>query len=108
MITDDKPTPLSQQAAEPVDKTPSWKVPVDELREADARLDTRVTKLEAAAVVTNAKLESIEKKTDAQTLILSRLDKVTADPKVRAVIYGLLLLFLAWLAKHGIKVEVPQ
>lgn len=100
-MTDDKPTPLSQQAAEPVDDPPSWHGPVK-------ALDTRVTKLEAASVVTNAKLESIEKKTDAQTLILSRLDKVTADPKVRAVVYGLLLLFLAWLAKHGIKVEVPQ
>jgi hypothetical protein len=95
---DDHPTPLSQQAAEPVEDPPSWHGPVE-------ALDKRVTKLEAAAVVVQAKLESIEQKTDAQTLILSRLDKVTADPKVRAVIYGLLMLFLAWLAKHGIKVE---
>mgnify|MGYP000187328544 CR=1 FL=1 len=100
MNEDPNATPLSQQAAEPADP-PSWHGPVKEL-------GGRVTKLEAASVVTNAKLESIEKKTDAQTLILSRLDKVTADPKVRAVIYGLLMLFLAWLAKHGIEIKVPQ
>lgn len=102
-MSDDNDTPLSQQAAEPVgnDGPPSWLVPVK-------ALDSRVTKLEAAAVVVQSKLESIEQKTDAQTLILSRLDKVTADPKVKALLWALFLAFAAWLAKHGVKLEVPQ
>ena len=46
MIADDKPTPLSQQAAEPVDKTPSWIVPVKALQDADVRHESRLAKLE--------------------------------------------------------------
>jgi hypothetical protein len=60
------------------------------------------------AVVTNKKLESIEQKTDAQTVILARLDKVAADPRVRALIWALVLAFAGWLAKHGIEIKVPQ
>lgn len=101
MSDDNTPTPLSQQAAEPVLEPPSWHGPVK-------ALDGRVTKLEAAAVITNAKLESIEKKTDAQTLILSRLDKVAANPYVRAIFVALVLAFAAWLSRHGVRVEIPQ
>lgn len=100
-MSDNVDTPLSQQAAQPSEPPKSWHAPVREVSE-------RVTKLEAATVATQRKLEIIEQKTDAQTVILARLDKVAADPKIRAVVYGLLMLFLAWLAKHGIKVEVPQ
>ena len=101
-MSDDNDTPLSQQAAEPIEPSPkSWHGPVK-------ALDGRVTKLEAMAVVTNKKLESIEQKTDAQTVILARLDKVAADPKVRAILWALVLAFLGWLAKHGVEIRVPQ
>lgn len=100
MNAESNPTPLSQEAAQPVD-APSWSGPVN-------ALGARVTQLEEAAVATTKKLETIEQKTDAQTLILARLDRAVADPKIRALVYGLLMLFLGWLAKHGIKVEVPQ
>ena len=101
-MRDDNDTPLSQQAAEPIETPPkSWHGPVK-------ALDGRVTKLEAMAVVTNKKLESIEQKTDAQTVILARLDKVAADPKVRAILWALVLAFLGWLAKHGVEIRVPQ
>lgn len=98
-MSDNNDTPLSQQAAEPSDP-PSWHGPVK-------ALDTRVTKLEAATVVVQSKLESIEQKTDAQTLILARLDKVASDPKVRLLIALIVAALAAWLAKHGIKVEIP-
>ena len=99
MSDDENKTPLSQQAAEPSDP-PSWHFPVK-------ALDGRVTKLEAAQVVVQAKLDSIEQKTDAQTLILARLDKVAANPLMRAIFIALALAFAAWLSRHGIHVEVP-
>lgn len=103
MSDDTSPTPKSQEAAQPVDASgpPSWQIPMK-------TLDTRVTKLEAAAVVTNAKLESIEQKTDQQTFILARLDKVATDPKVRLLFALIVAALAAWLAQHGIKVEIPQ
>jgi len=104
MSAEDNPTPLSQQAADPA-APPSWHGPVK-------ALDTRVTKLEVAAVATNAKLDAIEKKTDAQTVILSRIDgavtSAAKNPWVRAFLIALGLAFAGWLAKHGIKVEIPQ
>jgi hypothetical protein len=85
----------------PVNDPPSWHGPV-------RALDTRVTKLEAAAVVVQSKLDSIEKKTDEQTLILARLDKVASNPWVRAIFAAIALAFCAWLSRHGMKVEIPQ
>lgn len=100
-----KDTPLSQQAATDPDAKPSWHGPVTELT-------GRVTKLEVAAVATNSKLDAIEKKTDAQTVILSEIRGVVmsaaSNRYVRAISIGIALLMLAWLAKHGIKVEIPQ
>lgn len=106
MSDDTTPTPKSQAAAEPApDDKPSWHVPV-------AELTGRVTKLEVAAVATNSKLDAIEKKTDAQTVILSEIRGVVmsaaSNRYVRAISIGIALLALAWLAKHGIKVEIPQ
>lgn len=105
MSADDKPTPLSQQAAEPIVEPPSWHGPVTELT-------GRVTKLEVAAVATNAKLDAIEKKTDAQTVMLGEIKGAVGaaakNPWVRAFLVALALAAIAWLGKHGIKVEIPQ
>jgi hypothetical protein len=73
MSADDHPTPLSQQAAEPVDDPPSWHGPVE-------ALTGRVTKLEVAQAATTQKLAVIERKTDAQTVTLdshtTKLDSI--------------------------------
>ena len=101
---DDNPTPLSQEAA-PITDPPSWHGPVTEL-------SGRVTKLEIAAVATNKKLDTIEAKTDAQTIMIGEIRgavvKAASNPLVKALLTGLILAFLAWLSRHGVKVEVPQ
>jgi len=70
---DDKPTPLSQQAADPIVEPPSWHGPVE-------ALTGRVTKLEVAQAATTQKLAVIERKTDAQTVTLdshtTKLDSI--------------------------------
>lgn len=105
MSTDDtSPTPLSQQAAPSADP-PSWHGPVKALQEADMKHDARLTSLETG-------FARLEQKTDAQTVMLGRIEGALAsaakNPRVQAVLTGLFLLFLAWLAQHGIKVEIPQ
>lgn len=97
MSDDTTPTPPSQQAAAPVDP-PSWHGPVK-------AIEVRVEKLESG-------ITRLEQKTDAQTLILSRIDGVVSSAwgnrYVRSISIGFALLILAWLTKHGIKVEIPQ
>lgn len=97
-VKDTTPTPLSQQAATAPDDKPSWHGPVK-------AIEVRVEKLESG-------ITRLEQKTDAQTLILSRIDGVVSSAwgnrYVRTISIGFALLVLAWLAKHGIKVEIPQ
>ncbi len=60
-----------------------------------------------SAVARLAKVEGvvarIEAKTDQQTALLERLDKVAANPLVRKIAYGLAMLLLSYLAARGFK-----
>lgn len=53
------------------------------------------------------KLDDIATKTDAQTVILERLDRLTANPAVKLFGHALLVAFLYWLATKGIQVKMP-
>ena len=103
MNDEEKDTPQAVEVA-PVSDPPSWHGPVTELK-------GRVSKLEVAAVATNKKLDTIEAKTDAQTVILAEIrGALTAagkNPWVRAFVIALAVGLAGWLSRHGIKVEVP-
>jgi hypothetical protein len=106
MSDDTNDTPRAIEVA-PVtdDGPPSWHAPVTELK-------GRVTKLEAGQVAVNKKLDTIEAKTDAQTIMLGEIrGALTAagkNPWVRAFMIALAVGLAGWLSRHGIKVEVPQ
>ena len=105
---------------------PSSAHPCVELAARVDGLDARVSTVETAQQATGARLDAGEKrfagiesevkklndKTDAQTLILTRIDSaVNALTKTRigrALLIAVGLALVGWLAKHGIKVEVPQ
>lgn len=102
-------TPPAIEVA-PVNDPPSWHAPV-------AGLTDRVAKLEVAAVATNKKLDTIESKTDAQTLMLGEIKgfifgaaKTAAEnPWLRRLAIALATAFvvalIAWLGQHGIEVK---
>lgn len=71
-------------------------------------LEVRVDKLETQSADVVKKLDALTVKTDTQTMILSRLDKVAANPIARAIFIALGFAVAAWLTRHGIKVEIPQ
>lgn len=73
-----------------------------------ATLERRVGRVEVQMGEHSKKLDTLITKTDAQTLILTRLEGAMKNPYVRAVSVGIGLLVLGWLAKHGIRVEIPQ
>lgn len=49
----------------------------------------------------DARFDALEAKTDAQTLILERLDKIAESPVVKRVAYAVAMALLAWLAAKG-------
>lgn len=88
----------------------------------EGRLDTVESRLASGETrfgTIEARVESLHKKQDAQTEILSRVDKATAVIATgvealaktrigRAILIAIGLAIAGWLAKHGIKVEVPK
>lgn len=65
-----------------------------------------VSRKEIAAKVVSLETQvaSVETKTDAQTLILSRLDKVASAPVVKLIVHAIAMGLVAWLAAKGIHV----
>lgn len=66
---------------------------VDELHKAHPKQEDGAL----APLATKAELVAIEKKTDAQTLILTRLDKIAENPLVRRIAYVAGSIILVWL-----------
>ncbi len=110
MTTDENiDTPRAIEVA-PAIEPPSWHGPV-------ADLTGRVTKLEVAAVATNKKLDTIEAKTDTQTIMLGEIKgfvfgaakTVAENPWARrlffAILFGLAGALVTWLGRHGIEVK---
>jgi len=110
-MSDDQPeTPSTQpaiKAAEPVDQ-PSWHGPIADVHARINGHDMRIGHLETQHGEVVKKLDAIESKTDTQTIILSRLDKVAGNPIARAIFVAVGLAIAGWLAHHGIKVEIPN
>lgn len=67
--------------------------------------DKRLDLLAAKLVAVEAKTDSVEKKTDAQTLILTRLDAVASNPLVKDILRALGTGAVFWLASKGIHVQ---
>lgn len=84
---------------------PSWQGPVN-------ALESRVGKLETQQATIVQQLDRVEKKTDAQSLMLAEIKgavvKAAANPYVRALGIAIAFAIAGWLTRHGIKVEIPQ
>ncbi len=79
--------------------------------EADRKeIRTRVSTLDTEVVDIRADLAELNRKQDAQTIILERLDKlmsgVAANPKVRLLAQMLFAALIAWLASKGFHMPI--
>jgi uncharacterized phage infection (PIP) family protein YhgE len=76
--------------------------------EQQAQLAQEIDARKALAV----KVDTLTDKTDAQTVVLHRIDSVASvalkNPVVKVVATALLFALVQWLANHGIHVALPQ
>ena len=99
------------------DEFEQWRARASERAKQPSQLDLEQSAQIAATKVAHDQLAeqvktqggaiaSLMQKTDAQTVILERLDKLTANPTVKLFAHAVVVAFLYWLASHGI--HVPQ
>lgn len=88
---------MRAQSQSEVDATQSAQLAQERAAREAVTADVALLKVDVSAVKTA---------TAAQTVILDRLDKLTANPTVKLFVHAVVVAFLYWLASKGIK--VPQ
>jgi hypothetical protein len=105
MSADDHPTPLSQQAAEPVVEPPkSWTGRVEKLESADARHEAADARHDARLSALEGGFARVEQKVDALTALSGEIKGLLTSPKFRWIALALAAAAYTYAKAHGVKI----